>query len=102
VRPVDRPPALRLAPEPEPGPASLDGDDRPKNDARPAPPAVASFDTATLEGWARASWPMHLYAVLGNEVGRAVEAGVLTVAEAESLLARLTVVIDQAIGVDGD
>jgi hypothetical protein len=42
---------------------------------------------------------MHLYAVLGNEVGRAVEAGALTPSEAELLVARLTIVIDQAIGV---
>ncbi|WP_345602526.1 hypothetical protein [Pseudonocardia adelaidensis] len=43
---------------------------------------------------------MHLNAVLQEEVGRAVEAGVLTVPEGEFLVARLTVVIDQAMGVD--
>ena len=100
--PADRPPALRLAPppEPDPDPFALEGDDASGSGDIPAPPAVGRHDPATLEGWARACWPMHLYAVLGNEVGRAVEAGVLSVPQAEFLVARLTVVIDQAIGVD--
>jgi hypothetical protein len=95
VRPVDRPPALRLAPEPEPDRFALEGDDTSGSSTFPA-----RYDTATLDGWSRACWPMHLYAVLGNEVGRAVEAGVLSAPQAEFLVARLTVVIDQAIGAD--
>jgi hypothetical protein len=101
VRPADRQPDLRLAPAPDP--FALEGDDLPGTVAPPAQPAASRrHDLAMLDGLARACWPMHLYAVLGNEVGRAVEAGVLTLAEAESLVARLTVVIDQAIGVDDD
>jgi hypothetical protein len=100
VRPVNRPPALRLASEPEHDQFALEGDDASGRGPLPAPQAVGRHDTATLESWARALWPMHLYAVLGNEVGRAVEAGVLTTPEGEFLIVRLTVVIDQAIGVD--
>jgi hypothetical protein len=92
-------PALRLAPAPEPDPFALDDDATPGRGDLPAPRAVGRHDTA-LEGWARACWPTHLCAVLRNEVGRAVEAGVLSPPEAEFLVARLTVVIDQAIGVD--
>jgi hypothetical protein len=95
VRPVNRPPALRLASEPE---LALEGDDTSGRGPLPAPPAAGRHGTATLESWARACWPMHLNAVLRNEVGQAVEAGVLTVPEGEFLIARLTVVIDQAIG----
>jgi hypothetical protein len=98
VRPVNRPPALRLASEPDQ--FALEGDDASGRGPFPVQPAVGRHDTATLESWVRACWPMHLYAVLGNEVGRAVEAGVLTAPEGEFLIARLTVVIDQAIGVD--
>jgi hypothetical protein len=87
--------ALRLAPATEP-----DGDDDSGSGAAPRSCEVGRLDTSTPDGWARMCWPMHLYAVLGNEVGRAVEAGVLTVPEAEYLVSRLTVVIDQAIGVD--
>ncbi|GAA5110189.1 hypothetical protein GCM10023320_01700 [Pseudonocardia adelaidensis] len=97
MRPARRPPALRLASEPEP---ALDGRDAPERGPRPAPPAADRYGAATLESWARACWPMHLNAVLQEEVGRAVEAGVLTVPEGEFLVARLTVVIDQAMGVD--
>jgi hypothetical protein len=43
---------------------------------------------------------MHLYAVIGNEVGKAVDAGILTLPEGEFLVARITTVIDQAIGDD--
>ena len=97
MRSDDRRMALRLAPAPETDPFALEVDDDSGSDTSPAPPLVRRLDTATL---ARTCWPMHLYAVLGNEVGRAVEAGVLTPSEAELLVARLTVVIDQAIGVD--
>lgn len=100
MRPVHRPPALRPAAEPEYDQLALEGDDASGRSPVPAPPAVGRHDTATLESWARAVWPMHLYAVLGNEVGRAVEAGVLTAPEGEFLITRLTVVIDQAMGVD--
>jgi hypothetical protein len=99
VRPNDRRSALRLplrsSPTRSPSRTTTDSG----SDTSPAPPVVTRLDNATL---ARTCWPMHLYAVLGNEVGRAVEAGVLTPSEAELLVARLTVVIDQAIGVIDD
>ncbi|TWF75074.1 hypothetical protein FHX44_11958 [Pseudonocardia hierapolitana] len=98
MRPVNRPPALRLASEPDR--FALEGDEASGRRTFPTQPAVGRHDTATLESWARACWPMHLNAVLGNEIDRAVEAGVLTVPEGESLIARLAVVIDQALGVD--
>jgi hypothetical protein len=101
VRPVRRPPALRLAPEPDLDPFALDDDEGPGADAAEAPPAAdRRYSSTAVEDLARACWPMHLYAVLGDEVGRAVEADVLSHAQAEFLLARLTVVIDQALGVD--
>lgn len=50
------------------------------------------------EAVVRAGWSMRLHALLGEEVARAVGADILTVAEAEVLLARLAVVIDQAVG----
>ncbi|MHA6615884.1 hypothetical protein [Pseudonocardia sp. DLS-67] len=50
------------------------------------------------EAVVRAGWSMRLHALLGEEVARAVRADILTVAEAEVLLARLAVVIDQAVG----
>jgi hypothetical protein len=46
----------------------------------------------------RVGWSMRLHALLGDEVARAVDADILSVAEAEVLLARLAVVIDQAVG----
>jgi hypothetical protein len=92
--------ALRLPPAAESDAYTLDDDAVSGSDADPRSLAMGRLDTATPEGWTRMCWPMHLYAVLGNEVGRAVEAGILTVGEGEFLVARLTVVIDQAIGVD--
>jgi hypothetical protein len=73
---------LRVQPEPDAGPVPLQGNDR----------------FVFTEAVVRAGWSMRLHALLGEEVARAVGAGVLTVAEAEVLLARLAVVIDQAVG----
>ena len=98
--PDDRRRALRLAPPPAPDPCTLEGDDDTGDDAGQRPPAVGRMSAVTLQDWARVCWPMHLYAVIGNEVGKAVEAGILTLPEAEFLVARITTVIDQAIGDD--
>jgi hypothetical protein len=92
--------ALRLAPPPEPDPFTLEGDDDSGSDAGQGPPAVGRLGAVTLQDWARECWPMHLYAVIGNEVGKAVDAGILTLPEGEFLVARITTVIDQAIGDD--
>jgi hypothetical protein len=54
------------------------------------------------EAVVRAGWSMRLHALLGEEVARAVDAEILTVAEAEVLLARMAVVIDQAVGSSGN
>ena len=97
--PDHRRPALRLAPPPEPDPVALEGDDDSGSDAG-WPPATGRLSAVTLQDWARVCWPMHLYAVIGNEVGKAVDAGILTLPEAEFLVARITTVIDQAIGDD--
>jgi hypothetical protein len=97
----DRRPALRLAPAPEPDTSALAGDvDVSGSDIDQRSPAADRLDTATIHDWARTCLPIHLCAVIRNELGRAVEAGVLTLTEAEDLAARLTVVIDQAMGVD--
>jgi hypothetical protein len=57
--------------------------------AVPAPPMAVTSPTA---GWAR-----HLDQVLALETRMAVTNGILTAAEAEQLLARLVIVVDQAI-----
>lgn len=73
---------LRVQPEPDAGPVTLQGGE------------TSVFTEAVV----RAGWSMRLHALLGEEVARAVRADILTVAEAEVLLARLAVVIDQAVG----
>jgi hypothetical protein len=75
---------LRIQPEPDARPVTLHGRE--------------TFGFA--ESVVRTGWSMRLHALLGEEVARAVSADILTLAEAEVLLARLAVVIDQAVGAD--
>jgi hypothetical protein len=57
-----------------------------------AVPAPLMAVTSSTAGWAR-----HLDQVLALETRMAVTNGILTAAEAEQLLARLVIVVDQAI-----
>jgi hypothetical protein len=61
----------------------------PRLTAVPAPLLTVTSPTA--------AWARHLNQVLALEIGVAVTNGVLTAAEAEQLLARLVIVVDQAI-----
>ena len=87
---------LRIQPEPAADPATR----WETVEHRPGPPkATAAEIFVFTEAMVRAGWSMRLHSLLGEEVANAVGSDILTVAEAEVLLARLTVVIDQAIGV---
>jgi hypothetical protein len=87
---------LRLQPQPAADPATH----WETVEQRPAPPKATAEDTFVFtEAMVRAGWSMRLHALLGEEVANAVGSEILTVAEAEVLLARLAVVIDQAVGV---
>ena len=61
----------------------------PRLTAVPAPLLTVTSPTA--------AWARHLNQVLALEIRVAVTNGVLTAAEAEQLLARLVIVVDQAI-----
>ena len=61
----------------------------PRLTAVPAPLLAVTSPTA--------AWAWHLNQVLALEIRVAVTNGVLTAAEAEQLLARLVIVVDQAI-----
>jgi len=61
----------------------------PRLTAVPAPLLAASSPAG--------AWAQHLNNVLALEIGEAATNGVLTAAEAEQLLARVVIVVDQAI-----
>jgi hypothetical protein len=65
--------------------------------AEPQPNGSADAFAFT-EAVARAGWSMRLHALIGEEVARAVGVDIITPAEAEVLLGRLALVIDQAVG----
>ena len=88
---------LQIQPEPDVGPVALRGEET-LGQRSVDPPAPTARRFAFTEAVVRAGWSMRLHALLGEEVARAVEADILTLAEAEVLLARLAVVIDQAVG----
>jgi hypothetical protein len=99
VRPDDRRQErhLQIQPEPDVGPVGLRGEET-LGQRSVAPTSTAAQSFAFTEAVVRAGWSMRLHALLGEEVARAVAADILTLAEAEVLLARLAVVIDQAVG----
>ena len=88
---------LQIQPEPEMGPVALRSEET-LGRRSVAPTSTAARASAFTEAVARAGWSMRLHALLGEEIARAVAADILTLAEAEVLLARLAVVIDQAVG----
>lgn len=81
---------LRIQPDPDTGPVAVRGQE--------ADPSTTAEQSVFTEAVVRAGWSMRLHALLGEELARGVDAGVLSVPEAEVLLARLVVVIDQAVG----
>ena len=88
---------LRVQPEPDWVPVSIQRSNTFEHRSRAA--RAAEKETLRFtEELARAGWSMRLHALLGEEVAHAVGAGILTLAEAEVLLARIAVVVDQAVG----
>jgi hypothetical protein len=96
-RPPERHLLVPSEPDAEPDPVGRQRDEVPGG--RAASSRATPNDAAMItEGLVRAGWSMRLHALLGEEVARAVDADILTIAEAEVLLARLAIVIDQAVG----
>jgi hypothetical protein len=98
MRPEGQRPELRLS-VPVPGPASSpdrDGDTVPADSTTSL--ATPAGGIAMMKTLARATWSMRLHALLGEEITRAVDADILTVGEAEVLMAQLAVAIDHAVG----
>ena len=100
MRPEERQPALRLVPSPEPEQIALSDDAVPPPDAMQDDAEQTAWiliDATTTEAWRRVSWSMRLHALLGTEVGRAADEGILTLAQADVLLTQLALAIDQAV-----
>jgi hypothetical protein len=81
----------------EPDPADRQRDELPEGRAASSR-ATQNGAAMITERLVRVSWCIRLHALLGEEVARAVDADILTIAEAEVLLARVAIVIDQAVG----
>lgn len=48
-------------------------------------------------GWSRSEWATHFSRTVAEEIRLGIRSGVLTWAEADELLARLRIVVDQAL-----